>query len=91
MDPVAIGKMMMQGYVSNVRTLPEEKQTELASERAISKLDQNPVTDDIAIAVYMMCTHAADGITGECLIADSGMSHNIVSRQPAIEEYPKQL
>ncbi len=30
----------------------------------------------------------ADGVTGECIVADSGMMRNIVSYQPAIEEYP---
>ena len=30
----------------------------------------------------------ADGVTGECIVADSGMMRNIVSYQPAVEEYP---
>ena len=30
----------------------------------------------------------ADGITGECVVADSGASHNIFRFQPAIEQYP---
>lgn len=89
-NTVAPGAMATPGGMTQgiLRTLPPEKQAELAAERAISKMDQSPNTDDVAIAVYMMCTHAADGITGECLVCDYGMAHGIISRQPAIQEYP---
>lgn len=30
----------------------------------------------------------ADGVTGECIVADSGMLRNIVTHQPACEEFP---
>lgn len=30
-----------------------------------------------------------DGVTGECVVADSGMMRNIMSYQPAIDQYPQ--
>ena len=30
----------------------------------------------------------ADGVTGECIVADSGMMRNIMAFQPAIDQYP---
>lgn len=42
----------------------------------------------VAVVVYALCTRLADGVTGECVVADSGMMRNIVSYQPAIEQFP---
>ena len=47
-----------------------------------------PTADSVAIVVYGMCTRMADGVTGECIVADSGMMRNIMAFQPAIEQYP---
>lgn len=54
----------------------------------VAKLDAVPTADSVAMVIYGMCTRMADGVTGECIVADSGMMRNIVSYQPAIEEYP---
>ena len=77
-------------YTSNgpIRTLSPEKQAELGKEMMVAKLDEIPTADSVAIVVYGMCTRMADGVTGECIVADSGMMRNIMAFQPAIEEYP---
>lgn len=72
----------------NVPTLSEDKKNELTAERTNPKLDQNPDTDAVALAVYMMCTNMADGITGDCIMANSGLAHGCKTRQPATAEYP---
>ena len=89
-NSVAPGGMMTPGGVFNgpVRTLPPEKQMELGAELQVCKLDTVPTADSVAIVIYGMCTRMADGITGECIVADSGMMRNIVSYQPAISQYP---
>lgn len=89
-NSVAPGGMMTPGGVFNgpVRTLPPEKQMELGAELQVCKLDAVPTADSVAIVIYGMCTRMADGITGECIVADSGMMRNIVSYQPAISQYP---
>ena len=88
-NSVAPGGMLTPGAVSNgpVRTLAPEKQQELGREMRVAKLDGTPTADSVAIVVYGMCTRMADGVTGECIVADSGMMRNIVSYQPAVEEY----
>ncbi len=70
------------------RRLPPEKQAAFAEEMKINQLDRIPDTDSVALAVYMMCTGLADGINGDCILADKGMTHNALYRQPAIQEYP---
>lgn len=89
-NSVAPGGMKTPGALSNgpVRTLPPEKQMELGKEMMVAKLDSIPSADSVAIVIYGFCTRMADGVTGECVVADSGMIRNIVSYQPAIEEYP---
>jgi NAD(P)-dependent dehydrogenase (short-subunit alcohol dehydrogenase family) len=89
-NSVAPGTMVTPGGSTNgiVRSLPEDKKEVLAKEKAIAKVDERPDTDAVARAVYMMCTRLSDGITGECIMADRGMAHGIVARQPAMEEYP---
>lgn len=92
-NSVAPGGMMTPGGVSNgpVRTLPPEKQMELGAELQVCKLDAVPTADSVAMVIYGMCTRMADGVTGECIVADSGMMRNIVSYQPAINQYPPAL
>lgn len=89
-NSVAPGGMLTPGGVTNgpVRSLPPEKQMELAKEMRVAKLDQVPTADSVAIVIYGFCTRMADGVTGETIVADSGMMRNIVTHQPAIEEYP---
>ncbi|MDO4274787.1 MAG: SDR family oxidoreductase [Eubacteriales bacterium] len=89
-NSVAPGGMMTPGGMTNgtVRTLPPEKQQELYKEMTVAKLDSVPTADSVAIVIYGLCTKMSDGMTGECVVADSGMMRNIVSYQPAMEEYP---
>lgn len=89
-NTVAPGGMLTPGCLTNgpLSTLPPEKQMELGKEMMVCKLDETPSADSVAIVVYGMCTRMADGITGECIVADSGMMRNIMSFQPAIEQYP---
>lgn len=89
-NSVAPGGMMTPGGLTNgpVRTLPPEKQMEIGKELMVAKLDAVPTADSVAMVIYGMCTRMADGITGETIVADSGMMRNIVSYQPAIEQYP---
>ncbi len=89
-NSVAPGGMKTPGGLTNgpVRTLPPEKQMELGKELMVCKMDSVPTADSVAMVIYGMCTRMADGVTGECIVADSGMMRNIVSYQPAIEEYP---
>lgn len=89
-NTVAPGGMFTPGCLKNgpIRTLPPEKQAELGKEMMVVKMDEVPTADSVAIVVYGMCTRMADGVTGECIVADSGMLRNIMSFQPAIEQYP---
>lgn len=89
-NTVAPGGMFTPGCLTNgpVRTLPPEKQAELGKEMMVAKLDEIPTADSVAIVVYGMCTRMADGVTGECIVADSGMMRNIMAFQPAIDQYP---
>ena len=89
-NTVAPGGMKTPGAMTNgpVRTLSAEKQKEMGRELMVAAVDEVPTADSVAIAIYGMCTKMADGITGECLVADSGMMRNIVSYQPAVAQYP---
>lgn len=89
-NTVAPGGMFTPGCLTNgpVPTLPPEKQMELGKEMTVAKLDEIPTADSVAIVIYGMCTHMADGVTGKCIVADSGMMRNIMSFQPPIEQYP---
>ena len=68
--------------------LDDEKKAEFGAEMTVNQVDVNPDTDAVALAVYMMCTNLADGINGDCVLADKGMTHNCLYRQPAIKEFP---
>ncbi len=89
-NTVAPGGMKTAGAMTNgpVRTLSPEKQMELGKELRVAPLDGIPTADSVAIVVYGMCTGMADGVTGECIVADSGMMRNIVSFQAPCEQYP---
>lgn len=87
---VAPGGMVTPGASSNMcaRDLPEEKQDEFYDELMVWQTDEIAPVDTVAIVAYAMCTPMSDGMTGEVVVADSGMSHNIVKYQPEIERYP---
>lgn len=89
-NTVAPGGMRTPGAVSTgpVRTLPPEKQMEIGRELRVAPIDGVPTADSVAIVIYGMCTRMADGVTGECIVADSGMMRNIVSFQAPCEMYP---
>ncbi|MDR0401199.1 MAG: SDR family NAD(P)-dependent oxidoreductase [Treponema sp.] len=87
---VAPGGMWTPGTLTNgvSPSLPPEKQQELGVEIMVQKGDSVPTADSVAIVIYGLCTKMADGLTGETVVADGGHMRNIVSHQPAIEEYP---
>ena len=89
-NTVAPGPMSTPGGIYNqvARSLPDEKKAEFGAEMTVNQVDVNPDTDAVALAVYMMCTNLADGINGDCVLADKGMTHNCLYRQPAIKEFP---
>ena len=89
-NTVAPDGMWTPGCLSNgpVSSLTPEKQAEIGREIMVAKLDYTPEADSVAVVVYALCTRLADGVTGECVVADSGMMRNIVSYQPAIEQFP---
>ncbi len=45
--------------------------------------------DSVARVVYAMCTDFTDGITGEKVVPDNGMTHNILKYQPEISQFPE--
>lgn len=91
-NSVAPGGMWTPGVLTNGVSpkLSPEKQQELNAEIMVQKTDGVPTADSVAIVVYGLCTKMADGVTGECVVADNGHMRNIVSHQPAIEAYPPQ-
>lgn len=90
---VAPGGMVTAGASSNMcaKDLPEDKQDEFYEELMVWQSDAQQPVDTVAIVAYAMSTPMSDGITGEIVVADWGMSHNIVKYQPAIEQYPEEL
>ena len=88
---VAPGGMVTAGASSNMcaKELPEEKQDEFYEELMVWQSDAQQPVDTVAIVAYAMSTPMSDGITGEVVTADWGMSHNIVKFQPAIDQYPE--
>ena len=89
---VAPGGMVTAGASSNmcVESLPEEKQDEFYDELMVWQTDEIPAVDTVAIVAYAMCTPMSDGMTGDVVVADSGMSHNIVKFQPEIARFPEE-
>lgn len=91
-NTVAPGAMQTAGAVTNmvIESIPEDAQDALYEEIAVPQTDEMKPVDCVARVAYMMCTAIADGVTGECYTADNGMSHNIMTYQPAIERYPEE-
>lgn len=87
---VAPGGMATSGAASNmcVPSLPEEKQEEFYDELMAWQNDGTQPVDTVAIVAYAMCTPMSDGMTGEIVVADAGMSHNIMSYLPSMDQYP---
>lgn len=90
---VAPGGMVTAGASSNMcaKGLSEEKQDEFYEELMVWQNDGTQSTDTVAIVAYAMSTPMSDGMTGEIVVADGGMSHNIVKYQAAIDQYPEEL
>ena len=90
---VAPGGMVTAGAASNMcaKDLPEEKQDEFYEELMVWQTDGQQPVDTVAIVAYAMSTPMADGMTGEIVVADWGMSHNIVKYQAAIDQYPDEI
>ena len=90
---VAPGGMVTAGASSNMcaQGLSEEKQDEFYEELMVWQNDGTQAVDTVAIVAYAMSTPMSDGMTGEIVVADAGMSHNIVKYQAAIEQYPETL
>ncbi len=91
-NAVAPGGMATPGATSNLvlDCLPEEEQDALYDEISTPQLDEIKSVDSVARVVYMMCTDFVDGITGECIVPDNGMTHNIQTYQPEISQYPEE-
>lgn len=91
-NTVAPGPMSTPGGMKNntARGLDPEKAAAFGEEMQIAQVDSIPDTDSVALAVYMMCTDLAGSINGDVILADKGMTHNALYRQPAIREYPPQ-
>lgn len=91
-NAVAPGGMVTAGSSSNMcaKDLPEEKQDEFYDELMVWQTDGVPEVDTVAIVAYAMSTPMSDGMTGEIVVADSGLSHNIVKYQAAMEQYPEE-
>jgi enoyl-[acyl-carrier-protein] reductase (NADH) len=83
--------MATPGATSNLvlDCLPEEEQDALYDEISTPQLDEIKSVDSVARVVYMMCTDFVDGITGETIVPDNGMTHNIQTYQPEISQYPE--
>lgn len=90
---VAPGGMVTAGASSNmcVKELSEEKQDEFYEELMVWQNDGTQPVDTVAIVAYAMSTPMSDGMTGEIVVADGGMSHNIVKYQAAIDQFPEQI
>ncbi len=90
---VAPGGMVTAGSSGNMcaKGLSEEKQDEFYDELMVWQNDGPQSVDSVAIVAYAMSTAMSDGMTGEVVVADAGMSHNIVKYQVAIDQYPEEL
>jgi len=90
-NTVAPGAMVTPGSSNTLCSegITEEQADEFYDELAVWQTDSIQPVDNIAIVAYAMCTPMSDGMTGECVVADGGMSHNIVKFQPEIMQYPE--
>ena len=89
-NSIAPGGMVTPGSAGNLasESLTEEQQDEFYDELMVWQTDGQMEVDQIGITAYAFCTPMADGITGEIVMVDGGATHNIVSYQPAIDQYP---
>ncbi len=89
-NAVAPGGMATPGSAGNlcIPSLPEEKQDEFYDELMVWQTDGTQSVDSVAIVAFAMSTPMSDGMTGEVVVADAGMSHNIVKYQVALDQYP---
>lgn len=92
-NAVAPGGMITAGSSANMcaKGLSEEKQEEFYEELMVWQTDEIPEVDTVAIVAYAMSTPMSDGMTGEIVVVDSGMSRNIVKHQVQIDQYPEKI
>ena len=87
-NTVAPGGMATEGATKNlvIDGLSEEDEDELYDGISTPQLDE---IKSVARVVYAMCTDFTDGITGEKIVPDNGMTHNILKYQPEISQFPE--
>lgn len=92
-NAIAPGGMITAGSSANMcaKGLSEEKQEEFYEELMVWQTDEIPEVDTVAIVAYAMSTPMSDGMTGEIVVVDSGMSRNIVKHQVQIDQYPEEI
>lgn len=90
-NTVAPGGMATEGATKNlvIDGLSEEDEDELYDGISTPQLDEIKSVDSVARVVYAMCTDFTDGITGEKIVPDNGMTHNIQKYQPEISQFPE--
>ena len=90
-NTVAPGGMATEGATKNlvIDGLSEEDEDELYDGISTPQLDAIKSVDSVARVVYAMCTDFTDGITGEKIVPDNGMTHNILKYQPEISQFPE--
>ena len=90
-NTVAPGGMATEGATKNlvIDGLSEEDEDELYDGISTPQLDEIKSVDSVARVVYAMCTDFTDGITGEKIVPDNGMNHNILKYQPEISQFPE--
>lgn len=89
-NAVAPGGMVTAG--SSMSTCAEDLDPDAAEEfyeeLMVWQGDEIPEVDTVAIVAYAMCTPMSDGMTGEVVCADSGMTYNIYKSMPGMDPYP---
>ena len=90
-NTVAPGGMATEGATKNlvIDGLSEEDEDELYDGISTPQLYEIKSVDSVARVVYAMCTDFTDGITGEKIVPDNGMTHNILKYQPEISQFPE--
>ncbi|MBQ6445344.1 MAG: SDR family NAD(P)-dependent oxidoreductase [Clostridia bacterium] len=90
-NTVAPGGLATEGATKNlvIDGLSEEDEDELYDGISNPQLDESKSVDSVARVVYAMCTDFTDGITGEKIVPDNGMTHNILKYQPEISQFPE--
>ena len=90
-NTVAPGGMATEGATKNlvIDGLSEEDEDELYDGISTPQLDEIKSVDSVGRVVYAMCTDFTDGITGEKIVPDNGMTHNILKYQPEVSQFPE--